>query len=232
MRVLLVQNCPGESFGRYEAWLATSEHSYQIAHPYRDDCLPDLERVDAIVIGGTPICALDAHKHAFLETESRYLARAIERGIPRLGICFGGQLLALLSRGQVHRRGRIEIGGYEVELTAAGTGDPLFDSCPESFPVFHWHSDTFEPPSAAQLLATGLDGTPQAFRVGNSVGLQFHLEVAADEAARWARQYEAELASAGKTQDDVVEECRLRDAEMDRLAVKLIDNFLRVAGSA
>jgi GMP synthase-like glutamine amidotransferase len=226
MHVLLIQNCATESFGRYESWLAASEHSYQTAHPYRSDPLPDLERVDAIVVGGTPICALDARGHEFLETEWRYLSRALDRNKPYLGICFGGQLLALLVGGQVRRSGRIEIGGYDVELTPAGKTDPLFQAFPDRFPVFHWHSDTFEPPDAAQLLAHASDCTPQAFRAGNSVGLQFHLEVAAPEAAQWALLYEGELSGLNKRRDDVVEECRTRDARMNQLAGTLIGNFL------
>lgn len=232
MHVLLVQNCPGEGFGRYETALAASGHDCRTAHPYRNGSLPDVEWVDAVIVGGTPICALDVRSHEFLDTEWRYLSLMLGRSTPYLGICFGGQLLSLLLGGRVRRRGRIEIGGYDVQLTPAGMRDSLFRAFPSTFPVFQWHSDTFGPPDTAQLLARGPDDTPQAFRAGRAVGLQFHLEISATDAASWAALYESELNEVGKTKDTVVEECRTREAQMDRLAATLIENFMADVASS
>jgi hypothetical protein len=50
----------------------------------------------------------------------------------------------------------------------------------------------------------------------------FHLEVSAEAARRWAREYADELREAGKTAEEVVAECRAREREMGELAGKLM----------
>jgi GMP synthase-like glutamine amidotransferase len=66
------------------------------------------------------------------------------------------------------------------------------------------------------------------FRLNNVVGVQFHPEVTVEDAAAWTAAYGAELADVGKTKEQVVAECRAIDTEMDRLAARLLDNFLAV----
>ena len=64
-----------------------------------------------------------------------------------------------------------------IALTAAGQISPVFDFLPTSFPVFHWHGDTFDPPTGAVHLARSAACEQQAFLYGGRVlGLQFHLE--------------------------------------------------------
>jgi GMP synthase-like glutamine amidotransferase len=53
------------------------------------------------------------------------------------------------------------------------------------FPVLQWHSDTFDLPPGATLLATSDACASQAFAAGSSYGLQFHLEAPPDLAATW-----------------------------------------------
>ena len=79
---------------------------------------------------------------------------------------------------------RSEIGYFPIEPTAAG--DRL---CAEPFPrwVYQWHSDGFDLPDGAELLATGGHDFPnQAYRYGKAaVGLQFHPEVTYHMMCRW-----------------------------------------------
>lgn len=225
MHVLLIQNCALEGFGHYRKHLESRNVGLSIAHPYSGDVLPDPREIDAFIVGGTPICALD-NGPAFLNRERAYLAAVLQTGKPYLGICFGAQLLARLVGGSVVRGGNVEIGGYAVTLTTEGLTDPVFAGFPSRFPVFQWHSDTFIPPSAGSTLAVGDDGTPQAFRIGNAVGLQFHLEVSGADASLWCREYAKELEMVGKTEAAVVEECRQREEWMAQLAGLLLENSL------
>jgi len=81
--------------------------------------------------------------------------------------------------------GEYEIGYREVEVT---TDDPLFDGVGDSFTVFTTHSDTVaELPPGAQLLAENDYGV-HAFRVGDSVGVQFHPEYDTETAERVTRR--------------------------------------------
>jgi len=70
-----------------------------------------------------------------------------------------------------------EIGFGSVQLTPAGNHDPLLGPAGPTFPVFHWHGDTFDLPQAAILLASSVDYPRQAFHFGKcAYGLQFHVE--------------------------------------------------------
>ena len=227
-RVLLLQNCPAEGFGLYQARMEELGIVHHTLHTYRGESFPALDLYDAIIVGGTPVAVNDIRRHGFLLKEGRYLKRALERGKFILGICFGAQLLARLLGAAVGRNPVPEIGVYPVRLTTAGLNDPLFRGFPPTFPVFHWHRDTFAIPQKARRLAKDRDCPNQAFRLGRAAGLQFHLEITPAEAEAWADAYQDELRSAGKNKTGLADECREQEAAMAKLASRLLDNFLAV----
>jgi GMP synthase-like glutamine amidotransferase len=102
----------------------------------------------------------------------------------------------------------------------------LFKGFPQTFPVFHWHGDTFAIPAEGRRLAMDRDCPNQAFRLGRAVGLQFHLEVTPAEARRWAGAYKDELDSVGKNAPRLTSECRSHESMMASLAGLLLENFL------
>ena len=226
MRVLAIQNCALEGFGSYLASLLTAGVTVEVLHPYRGDAFPALDRWKAILIGGTPISVYEASRHAFLNRELRFVAEAVAREVPCLGICAGAQLLAQILGARVRPNPTKEIGGYEICLTEVGAADPLFRQFPRHFPVFHWHGDTFDVPEGGALLAEGDACRNQAFRSGRVVGLQFHLEVSPAQAAGWAQEYADELAQSGKTARVVATECAATAPVQRRLAALLVGNFL------
>ncbi|NIB98162.1 type 1 glutamine amidotransferase [Halobacterium sp. R2-5] len=102
-----------------------------------------------------------------------YVAGCHEAGVPVLGVCFGHQVVAAALGGDVDSMGEYEIGYRDVEQVA---DDPLFDGVDETFTAFTTHSDAVtELPRGAELLAENDYGV-HAFRVGQSVGVQFHPE--------------------------------------------------------
>ena len=66
------------------------------------------------------------------------------------------------------------------------------DLCPAQFPqtVYQWHSDGFDLPEGAELLAVGGPNFPnQAYRYGrHAIGLQFHPEVTYHMMCRWTHR--------------------------------------------
>lgn len=230
MKILAIQNCETEGLGLYSTLLAERGASVHVVHAYKEPKFPDLVDFDGILVGGTPISAYTVDQHPFLRTECDFLLRVIETRIPCLGICFGAQVLAQLLGAKVRRNHRMEIGCYQVRVTEDGRNDTSRSGFPDSFPVFHWHGDTFELPAGARLLVEGDDCRNQMFRWNNVVGVQFHLEVKSDDAESWASKYADELQAFGKTKEQVVSECLAYEEEMGKIAKLLIDNFLRLCG--
>lgn len=226
MRVLLVQNCEVEGFGLYGEHLRSRGIDHAVHHAYLGGAFPGWEGFDAFIAGGTPLSANAVEKHVFLRDERALLERVARSGRPCLGICFGAQLMARVLGAEVRRSPVREIGGAEVELTQEGRQSPLLRGFPTRFPVFEWHGDTFDVPGGARLLARGVACPYQAFGLGSVLGLQFHLETTAGEAAAWADEYAEELAALGRSKEDVVRECREREGDMGPLAHRLMDNLL------
>ena len=147
--------------------------------------LPDWREFPAIVVMGGPMGAYEDAEHAWLGAEKRLLRDAVEGDVPVWGVCLGAQLLAGALGARVYAGERPEVGLLPVELTPAASSDPVFREAPSSFPTLQWHGDTFELPEGATLLASSPAYPNQAFRIGRSYGLQFHIEVSPELATEW-----------------------------------------------
>ena len=141
-----------------------------------DTPLPDPHGADIVIITGSEEHwhEIDAYPH--LQRELAFIEAAIAADTPILGICFGGQGLALALGGDVEPSGGLEIGWIEIDTRNPGLVPPG--------PWLEWHYDRFRPPAGAEVLATTEFGV-QAFRYGPHLGLQFHPEVNYEVLIHW-----------------------------------------------
>jgi GMP synthase-like glutamine amidotransferase len=147
-------------------------HRTWLGHPW-----PRVEGRAFVASLGSPHSPLDAEREPDVATELELLGTAVADGVPVLGLCFGGQMLAQVLGGTVEHAERPEVGWHAVETAA-----------PEQIPAgpwLQWHFDRFTPPPGAQLLATSASGA-QAFRSGRHLGVQFHPESTIEIVRRWA----------------------------------------------
>jgi GMP synthase-like glutamine amidotransferase len=157
----------------------------------------------------------------WIEHEADLLRQAVDRDVPVLGLCFGGQLLARVLGGRVFPAEREEIGWLPVQ-----TRDP--DLISEG-PWFQWHFDAFTSPPGSQVVAT-TDVGDQAYTIGRSLGLQFHPEVTPEIMADWVRAYAHELEEHGIDPEELLRETNDRRDFTRARGWKLFDRFLeRVA---
>ncbi|MGH9909468.1 MAG: type 1 glutamine amidotransferase [Nitrososphaerales archaeon] len=162
--------------------------------PVDGNNLPNnVDGYSALVILGGPASVYENHQ--YLRNEEKLIRQAMAKSIPTLGICLGSQLIAKAAGASVYKGSRKEIGWYPVELTADGIND-VFKGLQKNIIVFQWHGDTYDLPKNAVALAKSELYPVQAFRVGNAVGIQFHLEVSRDMVMDWIKQYRSELESA------------------------------------
>lgn len=185
MRFLFVQFEEDDGPGRLGAGLEALGAHCDVAQPYAGDTIPMLDRYDGlIVLGGAMNAEEDARYPYLVETVST-LRDAHRRGLPTLGVCLGGQLLARALGARVWRKPATEIGYFPIDLSEAGRADPLFQDLPSPLLAFQWHEDAFDLPTGATLLADSTRDTLQAYRVGWSYGIQFHPEVTRREISAW-----------------------------------------------
>jgi GMP synthase-like glutamine amidotransferase len=138
---------------------------------------PDPTRYGAIAPLGAEQ-SVERSREEWIAPQLAFLRAAHERGVPVLGLCFGGQALAAALGGTVHAAAVPEIGWFELESRNGGVIAPG--------PWFAWHNDTFTLPAGAEELARTA-AYPHAFRVGRSIGLQFHPEATPAIIDGWIR---------------------------------------------
>jgi len=137
---------------------------------------------DAAVVFGGHMYAGEDGKHPWLGDELRWMESALAAGLPLLGVCLGGQLLARLLGAPVGPAPVPEFGYHGIRLTAEGAASPLFAGFSASFRAFLWHDEAFGLPPGAVRLATGDHCPEQAFSWGDrAFALQFHLEFSAGQ---------------------------------------------------
>jgi GMP synthase-like glutamine amidotransferase len=220
----IIQNDPEVPPGNIEGNLTIP---WQLHHPYRGGSLPEQETISALIVLGGAMGANDDHLHPFLVELKGLIRRVVAAGIPYLGICLGGQLLAAALGAKVSSGQWEEIGVRTVSLTVAGSSDPLFRGLSGDFATFQWHHDSFAIPAGGVLLATSAACPHQAFRVGSSAwGLQFHPEVTEGIIRDWCAW---ENRSPEQTAA-VIAPFAVNAEQYGAIARLLLNNFLGAAG--
>jgi len=237
-KVLIVQNVALEGPGFLGPGMAEAGWELDLRRMDRErSSLPAaLDGYRALIILGGPMGANDEDRFPYLRRVQQLIRQAAEGGLPVLGICLGGQLIAKALGGRVVKSPKTELGWYKVSLTGAGLESPLFSRFPETFAVFQWHEDAFELPPGAELLAYGDAGCwNQAFRCGNRVyGLQFHLEVTPGMIEEWLRVYADDVRRTGGlgAGERILEQTRKKDMMYRWLAGRFVGNWLEIAGGS
>lgn len=153
-----------------------------------DLCEPDL-----LIMMGGPMGVYEQDIHPWIPIQIAKLADRLDRDRPTLGVCLGSQMIAAALGAPVYPGGRMELGFAPVALNADGAASPLRHL--DGVPLLHWHSDTFDLPQGAQLLASSGIYAHQAFRRGpNLLALQFHAEMGEDPRfGDWLTHFWADL---------------------------------------
>jgi GMP synthase (glutamine-hydrolysing) len=186
--VLIVLHQEHSTPGRVGYALKAMGVRLDIRRPSLDEPLPQkMAEHDGVVVFGGPMGANDSFD--WVRREIDWLDVPLAEAKPLLGICLGAQMMARAFGARVfsYEDKRSEIGYYPIEPTPAGEG-----LAPAPFPrsVYQWHSDGFDLPDGAELLATGGENFPnQAYRHGQSaIGLQFHPEVTYHMMCGWTHR--------------------------------------------
>jgi GMP synthase (glutamine-hydrolysing) len=210
--VLCVRNDRYDNLGIAEAALQASGLVVRRLDGFAADARwPGLDEIGGLVVFGGEMNVDEVEAHPYLLAERELMVDAVARGVPVLGICLGGQMLARALGARVHRAPVRELGFKPVRVTAFGREDPLLTNFGPSPCVFQWHEDTFELPEGAELLAIGDEVPNQAFRYGaRAWGVQFQFEVSQEGIETW-------LGAAGPTLEKIwkrtAEEVRKESAE-------------------
>ena len=181
--------------------------------------IPDLTGFDIAVLLGAPWSVYDPDlASAWVDSELVELRRADAAGIPVLGICFGGQLLAAAHGGEVALSDHPEVGWTHVNsLNHVVPGGRWFQ----------WHFDAWSVPPDATELASNSSAS-QAFVLRRNLAVQFHPELTLDTLTGWLSGGGAErLGAQGFDPEELLRQTTVYAADARVRAHQLVDHFLR-----
>jgi GMP synthase-like glutamine amidotransferase len=217
MRALVFGNRDDDDLGVVGDW--AEERKFDIERVSREEITTrpvEVDAYDLVISLGSVWSVYWPAISDTLRPELDALRRAVDIGIPVLGICFGGQMLAAALGAEVTRAPEPEIGWIEIDSDIPDLVAPG--------PWMQWHVDRFTVPDGAiELARTPL--ASQAFRVGRSLGLQFHPEVDAAIVKRWAADGDEELRAAHVRATDVIADSERHEQRARADAYRLCDGF-------
>lgn len=193
MRVLAIVQQPDAGPGVFaEAIREAGGELDEWAPPEQPEPPPDPFGYDGVLVLGGAMNVDEGERHPWIVEEKALLRELLEREVPLLGLCLGGQLVAEAAGGEARRAPEPEIGWHQVEVTPEGEDDPLLGPLAPAFEVFQWHSYEFSlPPGATPLARSPV--CLQGARIGERAwALQFHPEVSRADALHWIEDFESD----------------------------------------
>ena len=201
-RAVIIQHEDLEGPGRLAPALGRA--GFALEQRRRSVSRSDVDAELVVVMGG-PMGVYEGSRFPFLLDEIALLKARLKAGRPNLGICLGAQLLAAAAGARVYPgESGMVIGVWPVTLSPEAMADPLFAGFDEEFETVHWHGDTFDPVPGAVRLASTARYPWEAFRVGNSFGLQFHPELDEATFTEWVHSATSDMQRAGRRNDEVL----------------------------
>lgn len=124
-------------------------------------------------------------ERASLRQAEALIREADALGIPVIGHCLGGQLMARALGGRVQTLPQPEIGWLPVQVGRSEAARRWLGDGPTAT-VYQWHSDSFvQLPPQAELIAASPACPHQAFAIGPHLAMQFHIEITPAKIDAW-----------------------------------------------
>lgn len=188
MKILLLQFRPDPVIAehefdlvlKYSGWLSSD---FVLVDTTREPLTVDLlDDADALILGGSGDYLISRGDiPEILDAAKIVLHEARRRGIPTLGICFGGQVLTHVFGGRVEKdEDRAEVGTFPIAMSEDGKDDELFSYLPDTFDAQLGHKDHFTAlPDGAVHLASSERSPNQAWKFPDApvYALTFHPEL-------------------------------------------------------
>lgn len=223
--VLILQHMVEDSPGYLATWLQRHGRPFEVRNSAVGEAFPDsLQPYSALAILGGAMSANDDLPS--LRQAERLVREGVAGGVPVIGHCLGGQLMAKALGAAVTASPAPEIGWQTLlpEPTTLARDWLGAEALPE---IFHWHYEAFGLPTGATLLASSPACPHQAFVIGPHLAMQFHVELDASKLAIWTAEpdddHSAALARHPSVQSFAAmhEDAAQRLARQQRLADRL-----------
>jgi len=191
--VAIFRHFPIEGPGYFATFLERHGIPWQLVRIDAGDVVPSsLHAFSGFAFMGGPMSVND--DLLWIAPALALIRDAVAADMPVLGHCLGGQLMAKALGGTVSRNPVKEIGWADVTVAAGAGAQRWFGHAAPAFRSFHWHGETFSIPPGAQRLLSSVHCANQAFALGNSLGMQCHIEMTPEMIDSWCGSGAREIA--------------------------------------
>jgi GMP synthase (glutamine-hydrolysing) len=182
--VLVLQHLNIDGPAYLATWLQREGVAFELRNTQAGQAFPDgIDGYRAMAVLGGEISAND--ELPSLRQAERLIRECVAIGVPVVGHCLGGQLMARALGARIGPSPAPEVGWQTIRLTDAAQGRDWFGDLKE-MTVFQWHEESFDLPAGAACLASS-DACPhQAFSLGPHLAMQFHVEVDDAKLQQWS----------------------------------------------
>ncbi|MFN3545628.1 MAG: type 1 glutamine amidotransferase [Thiobacillus sp.] len=193
--VLVFRFSPTEGPGYFAEFLDRHGIPWRLVRIDAGDAVPtDLNGVSGLCLMGGPMSVND--DLPWIPPILQLIREAVAKGVPVIGHCLGGQLMAKALGGQVGANPVKEIGWGALEITDADAAQPWVGTTQGPLPGFHWHGETFTLPQGAVRILRSAHCANQAFVLDDRhLGMQCHVEMTPALVETWCENGADEIAA-------------------------------------
>jgi len=151
--VAILRHVATEGPGYFATYLDRHQVSWRVVKIDEGEPVPGNPReFSGLVFMGGPMSVNDSLP--WIAPSLALIRAAVDEGVPVLGHCLGGQLIAKALGGNVTRNPVKEIGWGRVDVLPNDVARSWFGPGLECFDSFHWHGETFSIPPGATRIAS------------------------------------------------------------------------------
>jgi len=234
--VVIMRHAPTEGPGYFATSLERHGVPRRLVRIDAGEPLPALSECSGLAFMGGPMSANDALP--WIEPALALIRDAVAQGVPVIGHCLGGQLMAKAMGGVVTRNPVKEIGWGAVEVVPGALAEHWFGEPIAAFDAFHWHGETFSIPPGATRLASSAHCANQVFALGPHLAMQCHVEMTGELIAAWCKDWEKEVASLARrvpsvqSPEEMMSDLDARIARLSAIADRIYARWISGLGSA
>lgn len=228
-RIMLIEHAPGRADGFLSYHESARPSVELVTWRCYESAVPPSEPYDGLILSGGPMMvgdmAADADVHPFYRHELELIDRAVQDGLPVLGVCLGSQILCHQYGGKVGPKQWV-VGWHEVHLSGGypDSYDKLMAGVSGKFVTFQFHRDhLLQLPPGALPLATSPRSFWEAFRLNKDLmvwGCIFHPEFEVPQAQHVFDVAPKRFSEAGLSRDQLAP---VADGQTDRH--RMLGNF-------
>jgi GMP synthase-like glutamine amidotransferase len=205
--IAIFRHSPTEGPGYFATYLESRDLPWQLVALDQGVSVPSrVEDFSGLVFMGGPMSVNDALP--WIAPVLELIRKAVAAGVPVLGHCLGGQLMAKALGGSVGRNAVKEIGWGEIQVADNKQARAWFGQDLTRFESFHWHGETFTIPPGAVRIMGNRHCENQGFVLGKNLAMQCHVEMTQDLIESWCASGAVEIATAASPAVQTPEEIR------------------------